>query len=102
MGKPNEKATGNPSEKTEAGKPLDVATESLARGNVVEAGDIHTINDPEDMETVCAVNMALVIQFESVEAIRKAMSDGKCEFTLFEANVARQPRAESALDERSC
>lgn len=56
------------------------------KANVVIAGNICVVDDPDSQgssKDIDRIDMALVIQFDSKEAIREAMSSGKCEFTVF-------------------
>lgn len=58
----------------------------IAKGNACIVGDIHVVDDPESQGSdgkPYEIKKALVIQFDDTETIRKAMNDGKCEFTVF-------------------
>lgn len=71
-------------------KPDDVtpvaSDDLLAFGNACIAGDIHIIDDPDAIGGDTQpekIPFALVIQFDGPEAIRKAMADRTCKFTVF-------------------
>jgi len=57
-----------------------------AKGNACVAGDIHIVDNPEadgsDLEPE-KIPFALLIEFDSADEVRKAMSDGSCTFTVF-------------------
>lgn len=58
----------------------------LVMGNLCVAGDIHLVDDPNAMgrsDEVDKIPLALVIEFETVEDVRRAMSDGACQFSSF-------------------
>lgn len=59
--------------------------------NLVVMGNIHLVDDPEcdGADPVpYEIKRALVIQFESREAIRAAIDAGKCEFTFMDRVAA--------------
>lgn len=58
---------------------------TATKANVIEIGEIYTSDTPDeiDKEVGSVTEFGMLIKFKSAEDLRKAMKEGKCEFTLF-------------------
>jgi len=74
--------------KTETKKPTNNAIDSnalLAKGNACALGDLTMLDNPEDAREdwePYKVKYALFIEFKSEQDVKRAINDGKCEFTV--------------------
>ncbi|MEM1188174.1 MAG: hypothetical protein AAGI72_06595 [Pseudomonadota bacterium] len=53
-------------------------------GELIMQGNIHTVDDPAGSgasKVATGHPMAILVQFESIEDIRRAVADGRCTFT---------------------
>lgn len=57
----------------------------LAKGNACALGDLTMLDNPEDTREdwePYKVKYALLIEFDSEQDVKRAINDGKCEFTV--------------------
>lgn len=52
------------------------------KGSAVIMGRVDTVDDCDDAGTVVSYNRAVLIQFDSVEDMRRAIEEGRCEFVF--------------------
>jgi len=64
------------------------STDLLAKGNACSVGDLNMLescepDEPKENWEATRVKFAILIEFKTEREIKKAINDGKCEFTLF-------------------
>lgn len=62
-------------------KPVKAASDTLAKGRMLMAGEIE-VQSLDEKVGLHTVPMAVLVTFDSADELRKAVKSGRCEFTF--------------------